>query len=438
MSEWKETSLGKIPSDWDIVSLGDMLYIKGRIGWKGLKKSEYLNEGYAIINGEQIINGKIDWRNVGRITKERYEESPEIMLKKNDILLTKDGTIGKTAFIDNLPEPATVASGVFVIRKQSHCLIQRYLYYFFHSHYFDFLIKSRTEGSVVPHLYQRDFTEMEIPLPDSNEQKNISKFLTTIDSKIDLLRRQNETLERIAQALFKKWFVDYEFPDENGRPYKSSGGKMVPSKLGEVPEGWKVCTINDITSLIIDYRGKTPKKLGMNWSPRGIPALSAKNIKDGEIICKDSMYFGNKKLYKKWMKNELKKRDILLTSEAPLGEVFFLANDKKYILSQRLFSLRTNKKYQSSYLYYWLKSYKGQYLLNRRATGTTVVGIRQKELKQVEILIPKIIVLEKLNNILELYILKMDKNSDQIENLKELRDTLLPKLMSGKIRIPDK
>ncbi|MCJ0601043.1 restriction endonuclease subunit S, partial [Enterococcus cecorum] len=93
------------------VKLGDYLYIKGRIGWKGLKKSEYLEQGeYRIINGEALVVDGINWNKAGFITKERYEESPEIMLQEEDILLSKDGTIGKIGFVDKLEQPTTVAS----------------------------------------------------------------------------------------------------------------------------------------------------------------------------------------------------------------------------------------------------------------------------------------------------------------------------------------
>ena len=114
------------------VKLGDYLYIKGRIGWKGLKKSEYLEQGeYRIINGEALVVDGINWNKAGFITKERYEESPEIMLQEEDILLSKDGTIGKIGFVDKLEQPTTVASGIFVIRNLKPEIINtRFIYYF--------------------------------------------------------------------------------------------------------------------------------------------------------------------------------------------------------------------------------------------------------------------------------------------------------------------
>lgn len=414
--EMKETDLGLLPESWDLQILGDLLYIKGRIGWKGLKKSEYLEEGYAIINGEQIISDKVNWNFVGRISKERFLESPEIILKRKDILMTKDGTIGKIAYVDHLPEDATVASGVFVIRKDSKLLHTKYLYNFFKSRYFKWLIKGRTEGSVIPHLYQRDFKEMMIPLPSFEEQKAIAKVLTAFDDKIELLQAQNKTLEAMAQTIFNEWFGKYQIGDE-------------------LPEGWRVDSIDNLINIIIDYRGKTPKKLGMDWSNKGIEALSAKTIKNGKIVRRDAMNLGSKELYSIWMKDELQKGDILLTSEAPLGEMYYLPDDTKYILSQRLFALRVNESITSEYLYHYLFSKYGQHLLKARSSGSTVEGIRQSELRKVEVIIPEVNILNKASSIFKSTFIKTAANEKQIQYLTKTRDTLLPKLMSGQVRV---
>lgn len=256
---FKETDLGLIPEEWKVDSLKNSLYIKGRIGWKGLKKSEYLKESnFRIINGSNITNdNKIDWENCGFISEERYLESPEIMLKENDIVMTKDGTIGKLAIIKNLPGPTTIASGLFLIRVEDPSIDVNYLFYYFRSHFFRSLIHSRIEGSVIPHLYQRDLVNLKLPLPNINEQKAIARILSTLDEKIETNNQINEKLEEMAQALFKHWFVDFEFPNENGKPYKSSGGEMVESELGMIPKGWEVGTIKDIGEVV---GGGTPSK----------------------------------------------------------------------------------------------------------------------------------------------------------------------------------
>ena len=171
VSEFKETEIGKIPEDWEIKKLEELLFIKGRIGWKGLKKSEFTKEGIIIINGPQIKNGTVNWNHCLRVPIWRHDESKEISVKKGDILMTKDGTIGKMAYIQHLPESATLASGIFLIRSNSEKLDQRFLYYYFNSKFFNKLVESRIEGSVIPHLYQRDIIQLSIPLPSISEQQ---------------------------------------------------------------------------------------------------------------------------------------------------------------------------------------------------------------------------------------------------------------------------
>ena len=188
------------------VKLGDYLYIKGRIGWKGLKKSEYLQEsGYRIINGESLTKSGIDWSKAGYISEERYEESPEIMLKIGDILLSKDGTIGKIGYVDSLELPTSVASGIFVIRNNKPDVISTtFIYYLLRSKLFDAFIAARTEGSVIPHLYQKDFMEFEFPLPNAERIADFDKIAEPMFSKIISNLSENRKLASMRDSLLPK------------------------------------------------------------------------------------------------------------------------------------------------------------------------------------------------------------------------------------------
>lgn len=193
-------------NDTDLVKLGDYLYIKGRIGWKGLKKSEYLSQsGYRIINGETLTKAGIDWSKAGYISKERYVESPEIMLKVGDILLSKDGTIGKIGYIDNLDLPTSVASGIFVIRNNKPDIISTtFIYYLLKSKLFESFIAARTEGSVIPHLYQKDFTEFEFPLPSAPKMAEFKEITGPMFSQIINNLNENKALASLRDSLLPK------------------------------------------------------------------------------------------------------------------------------------------------------------------------------------------------------------------------------------------
>lgn len=185
-------------------------------------------------------------------------------------------------------------------------------------------------------------------------------------------------------------------------------------------------TLEELIDKVIDYRGKTPKKLKGNWSSTGIPALSAKNIKGGKIVNEESIRYVDLKLYSRWMKEELQKEDILITSEAPLGETYFIKKDIKICLSQRLFAVRVNKqKIDPKFLYYYFNSELGKHELQSRATGTTVGGIRQTALMNVVVYHPESTVTQShIASIITTYDDLIENNEKRIKTLEEMAQCL--------------
>jgi len=180
--------------------------------------------------------------------------------------------------------------------------------------------------------------------------------------------------------------------------------------------------LGDVLTIIMDYRGKTPKKLGLDWTEdkNDIVALSAKNLKNGELINLDKSHYGNSALYNKWMKDgDISVGDILMTSEAPLGELFLVDKPIKAILSQRIFLLRPNNSIVLPwYLYFYMSSKNFQNRLNGHATGTTVIGIKQKELRNIEIELPSLSIQKSI-------VRKLVPISKKIEINKEINANLL-------------
>jgi type I restriction enzyme S subunit len=192
--------------------------------------------------------------------------------------------------------------------------------------------------------------------------------------------------------------------------------------------------LGNIVLEIIDYRGKTPKKLGGDWSESGILAISAKNIKQGKLINLDKSNFVDEALYMKWMKSELKQGDILMTSEAPLGELYYLVKHQKFCLSQRVYSIRANPDIiKPSILFSALYSPLIQEQIYARQSGTTVLGIRQTELRKVPIIVPLINLQTSAAQILDDLFKSIETLQRKNANLRQTRDLLLPKLISGEI-----
>ena len=183
---------------------------------------------------------------------------------------------------------------------------------------------------------------------------------------------------------------------------------------------WTELPLGKIIDLVIDYRGKTPKKLGGDWSNTGYRALSAKNIKTGRIVQTDTIRYVDESLYQKWMKDEVRRGDILITSEAPFGQIFYWDSDEKIVLSQRLFCIRVNPKYDARFIYYYMTTSAFQGELAGRSTGTTVIGLRQPELMKCIIHIPSGENQHRIASILASIDAKISSNQKINDNLYEM------------------
>ena len=186
---------------------------------------------------------------------------------------------------------------------------------------------------------------------------------------------------------------------------------------------WNHFALGEITELVIDYRGKTPKKLGGDWCKQGYRALSAKNIKTGRIVQAETIRYIDESLYRKWMKDEVQRGDILITSEAPFGQIFFWDSDEKIVLSQRLFCVRIKPEYDARFIYYYMTTPEFQSELDGRATGTTVIGLRQPELMKCIIRCPEIQeqkVIAAILSSIDAKIIANEKVNDNLEQQAEL------------------
>lgn len=201
-----QTEWGAIPKDWKTLSIGKCCSIKARIGWQGLKKSEYQSSGeYVLVTGTDFLNGRIDWKSCVYVSKKRYEQDSNIQIVKHDILITKDGTIGKVAFLDDVPCLGTLNSGIFVVRSHSKELDQSYLSKIFKSFIFDAFLESLVAGSTINHLYQKDFVHFNFPVPPTiSEQTAIANILSDCDSEIAALEEKRDKYKEIKQGMMQQ------------------------------------------------------------------------------------------------------------------------------------------------------------------------------------------------------------------------------------------
>ena len=205
-AKMKQTELGEIPEDWEVKNINKECTIKARIGWQGLKSTEYLDSGdFILITGTDFDSGFINWKSCSYVTKWRFDQDKNIQIKQGDVLITKDGTIGKVAFLNEIPMQGTLNSGVFVIRpKNPDKMDSVFLSLIFKSFWFDAFLEQITSGSTIVHLYQKDFIKFNFPLPSKEEQTAIAKVLSSMDKEIETLNTKLEKYRNLKTAMMQQ------------------------------------------------------------------------------------------------------------------------------------------------------------------------------------------------------------------------------------------
>ncbi|EGT0696508.1 restriction endonuclease subunit S [Clostridium perfringens] len=285
-----------------------------------------------------------------------------------------------------------------------------------------------SNGSVFRNLKTDIVKNFNIKLPPLEEQKAIAKILSDLDEKIEVNNKINKNLEEMAQVIFKQWFVDFEFPNEEGKPYKSSGGEMVESELGMIPKGWKCCSLSEIVE--ISTKSEKPfENKNIVYEHFSLPACD-----NGKRAVKElgSLISSNK--YK------IDNNSILISKMNPMTKRIWnpLCKSSNAICSTEFIVYKPKLDFAKSFCYEVINSKKFTDFLVSNATGST--GSRQrvkpKETLNYRLVLPKANVITNVAEKLESIHLKIKLNIEENERLEKLRDTLLPKLMSGEIRVP--
>jgi type I restriction enzyme S subunit len=261
-------------------------------------------------------------------------------------------------------------------------------------------------GSAQPSLNRNHIYELDVIVPPISEQKSIAEILSSLDEKIELNRKQNRTLEAIAQALFKRWFVEFEFPDENGRPYKSSGGAMQPSELGEIPVGWDGC-LGDVVELAYGKALKEEQRESGDFPVVGSSGVVGTHTE--QLVGGPGIVVGRK--------GNVGSVIWFDTGFYPIDTTFYVV--PKLTVSAWHF------------LYFLLKQQ--NFLLI--GSDSAVPGLNRNHAYQNTVVVPHVELLEEFEATCDPLFTKIKKNTQEIALLSKLRDTLLPKLMSGELRV---
>ncbi|MEB7794717.1 restriction endonuclease subunit S [Staphylococcus equorum] len=271
-----ELRFPEFDGEWQEKKLGDIAIIKGRLGWKGLKNEEYVENGYAyLVAGRHIKNGIIDWHSADQINKFRYDESPEISLEKNDIIFSKDGSLGNPAIIQSMLKPATINGTMMLVRVQAQKLNPNFFYQILLNDHFKRLIHLKVSGSSIPHLFQADMKEFTIKTTKINEQQKIGEFFSKLDRQIELEEQKLAKLEEQKKGYMQKIFSqELRFKDKNGNEYPK----------------WEVIKLKDILSERKEYASKIGNYPHATLSTSGISLKSDRYNRDFLVKDKNKKY----------------------------------------------------------------------------------------------------------------------------------------------------
>ena len=410
------------------MSLGNtnVQFIDGDRGKNYPQKTDFYKNGYCVfLNTGNVKPDGFDFSDLYYITQEKDEILNKGRVQLNDIVLTTRGTVGNVAiFDDQVPfKKIRINSGMVIIRC-SNRFYPYFLYSFFRSSLFKSQCGLNGSGSAQPQLPISAIKNIKIPEFNLKTQQSIAAVLFVLDKKIALNKQINARLEEMAKTLYDYWFVQFDFPDANGKPYKSSGGEMVFDETlkREIPKGWAVKSLNQVADIVM---GQSPDGASYNLEQEGTIFFQGSTDFDWR--------FPNVRQYTTSPTRFAQKGDILLSVRAPVGDLNI--SPFECCIGRGLAALRS-KSGNNSFLFYVMKYFKT--VFERRNTeGTTFGSITKDDLHSLKLAVPADKVLEKYNEISSKYDEMIFIRSQQNHQLTQLRDFLLPMLMNGQVSVAE-
>ena len=376
-------------------------YWNGSIPWLSVK--DFCGDKKYVYNTEKSI------------TEEGLNNSSTKLLHKDNIIISARGTVGELAMI---PYDMAFNQSCFGLipkgNKDPH-----FVYYLLKDKVRS--LKSQTQGSVFDTITKATFDRIECADYSEEDQRRIVSILSSLDRKIELNNKINADLEEMAQAIFKNWFVDFE-------PFKD--GKFVDSELGMVPEGWKVGTLGDMGTIVC---GKTPSKANSNYYGGDIPFIKIPDM-HGNVFVESS----EDRLTEQGSLSQIKKLippySLMVSCIATVGLVSI--NTKPSHTNQQINTVIPHNKSALFYLYQYIKNNE-ELLKNMGRGGTPTLNVNTRSFSNIRLLIPSEIALEQFHRVVEGLFKKIELNLHESRTLSTLRDTLLPRLMSGELEVPE-
>ena len=412
-------------NDWTSIKLGELIESISI-------KHDFEKDELIFLNTSDVLEGKVLHHNYSEVAKMPGQAKKSI--QKGDILFSEIRPKNKRfAYIDFDAKDFVVSTKLMVLRRKSSLIDNKFLYKLLTSdrmlNYLQHIAEGRS--GTFPQITFSELKNIDILLPSIQEQIAIAKTLDDLDEKIEINNKINKKLEEMAQAIFKQWFVDFEFPNEDGKPYKSSGGEMVESELGMIPKGWEVKKLSEVISV----------KDGTHDSPKakedGFSLITSKHIKGNKILYNEAKLISKEDFDKINKRSKVDTNDILITMIGTVGNLIIVNKENVDFAIKNIGLIKTSENEEIfEFVYLYLKSKEMKNYIESRLAGSTQQYISLNELRNIPIILPKKEILTKFKKIIKSIFEQITIDIREESNLIHLRDTLLPKLMSGEIRVP--
>ena len=383
--------------------------------------------GYPMVNmGELFAYERID-ENVSMDLVPMSEcEAKSFSVLKGDLLFARQSLVlsgaGKCSYIKNLKQTTTFESHIIRARIDQSKASPLFYYYFFRSPQGKQTILSIVEQVAAAGIRGSDLKRLQVPVPPLPEQRSIAAILSALDDKIELNRQMNKTLKEMAQAIFKEWFVDFG-------PFRDGG--MQDSELGPIPVGWEIGKAEDFFDISI---GKTPPRKEAQWFSTNDNDIKWVSISDmgrsGLFILNTSEYLTQEAIDKHHVKI-VPANTVLLSFKLTVGRVSITSQEMT--TNEAIAHFNTNMGNVNEFLFYYLKNFNFDSLGN---TSSIANAVNSKVIKAMPILMPDEAILEAYHVLISSFFAEIKRNQEENCTLTAIRDTLLPKLMSGELRVP--
>lgn len=408
--------------EWKEVRLGDIADVQTGPFGSQLHKENYVNKGTPIVTVEHLGNKWFTSQNLPMVSDEDKLRLAKYCSQEGDVIFSRVGSVDRCSYVSKEYSGWLFSGRCLRVRPRSG-INPEYLYYFLTNEGTKQYIRNIAVGATMPSINTKLLNEVPITIPSLDDQHRIASILSSLDRKIELNNKINADLEEMAQAIFKNRFVDFE-------PFKD--GKFVDSELGMIPEGWKVGRADDFYQINI---GKTPPRKEHKWfsnNPADKIWVSIANMGNSGIFISDSSEYLTKEAVDRHNIIMVPRNTILLSFKLTVGRVAIA--DKELTTNEAIARFILSDDKYMEYLYLYLKKYDYNSL---GSTSSIATAVNSKTIKGMQMLQPS-------DNVIDAFHIQVNPIFEKIRSLTKensrlslLRDTLLPRLMSGELEVPE-